>query len=349
MNPDTQFPTVPNTPPTGPNPTMTRLLGRSGMEVSALGFGCWAIGGPWTMATTQGPAQAGWGSVDDDESVRALHAAMAGGITFFDTAANYGAGHSETVLGRAIAGRRSEVVLATKFGYRSVDAATRHVEGIDTSPEGVRRACAGSLRRLGTDWIDLFQLHVGDLDLALVDDLLATLEDLVAEGSIRAYGWSTDDVERARRFATGPHCTAVQHQLNLLQRDPEMLDLCETLGLASINRGPLAMGLLTGAYDHGARFPADDIRAQGAAWMRYFVDGQPNQQWLERIASVRDILTAGGRTLAQGAIGWIWASSPVTVPIPGMRTVTQSESNAAALQHGPLTAAQLAEVNRLLA
>jgi aryl-alcohol dehydrogenase-like predicted oxidoreductase len=323
--------------------TAPRTLGGSGITVSALGIGCWAIGGPWTM----GPAQAGWGVVDDDESVRALHAAMAAGVTFFDTAANYGAGHSEVVLGRAVAGRRDDVVLATKFGY-GVDEAAGHVEGVEVGPEAVRQSCADSLRRLGTDRIDLFQLHVGDLEPALADDVRAVLDDLVTEGLIRAYGWSTDDVERARRFSQGPHAVAVQHRLNVLEDAPELLALCEDRNLASTDRSPLAMGLLTGSYDHGARFGPDDLRAHRVAWMDYFVDGQPNPGSLRRIAAIREILTSQGRTPAQGALAWIWARSPVTIPIPGVRTVGQAEGNAGALEHGPLTPAQLAEIDQLL-
>lgn len=324
--------------------TTRRTLGRSGIDVSALGVGCWAIGGPWTMDGQQ----AGWGEVDDDESVRALHAAMAGGVTFFDTAANYGAGHSEVVLGRAVADRRSDVVLATKFGY-AVDEAGKSVSGVDVTPDAVRRSCAESLRRLGTDWIDLFQLHVGDLEPARAEDVRAVLEGLVDEGTIRAYGWSTDDVDRARVFAAGPRCASVQHQLNVLEDNPAMLDFCESENLASINRGPLGMGVLTGAYDGGARLSATDVRATGAAWMKYFIDGRPNPEWLARAAAIREVITSGGRTPAQGALAWIWARSPATVPIPGVRTVAQAEANAAALQHGPLTQVQMAEVARLLA
>jgi aryl-alcohol dehydrogenase-like predicted oxidoreductase len=323
----------------------TRVLGRSGIEVSALGVGCWAIGGPWTM----GPNQAGWGAVDDEESVRALRAAMDAGVTFFDTAATYGAGHSETVLGRAVGARRSEVVLATKFGY-PVDEAGRHVdEGADVSPAAIERSCADSLRRLGTDWVDLFQLHVGDLDPALADDVVDTLEGLVGTGMIRGYGWSTDDVDRARRFARGPHCTAVQHRLNVLEDAPEMLALCAEQGLAAVNRTPLAMGLLAGRYDQSTRFDPQDLRAHRIGWMEYFVDGRPDPRWLARVEAVRQVLTSGGRTLAQGALAWIWARSPVTVPVPGVRTVAQAEGNAAALAHGPLTAAELAEIERILA
>jgi aryl-alcohol dehydrogenase-like predicted oxidoreductase len=325
--------------------TPARPLGRSGIQVSALGTGCWAIGGPWTM----GGREAGWGPVDDDESIRAVQASVAGGVTFFDTAANYGAGHSETVLGRAVAGRRPDVVIATKFGYRVDEAAGAVDPAPDVSPEAVERSCAESLRRLGTDWIDLFQLHVGDLEPALADDVLATLEGLVERGSIRAYGWSTDDADRARRFAEGPNCAAVQHRLNVLEDAPEILALAEERQLAAVNRSPLAMGLLSGRYDETSRFDPQDLRAHRVEWMQYFVDGRPNPQWLARIAAVRDVLTAGGRTLAQGALAWIWARSPVAVPIPGVRTVAQAEGNAAALQYGPLTAQQVADIDGILA
>lgn len=294
-----------------------------------------------------GALEAGWGTVDDDESVRAVQAAVAAGVTLFDTAANYGAGQSERVLGRAVAGNRAEVVLATKFGYE-VDEAAGVVRGVDASPEAVRRSCEASLRRLGTDYLDLFQFHVGDFPLEQVDGVLETLEALVAEGNIRAYGWSTDDPDRAERFAAGTHCVSVQHQLNVLEDAPAMLALCEQAGLASINRGPLAMGLLTGKYAAGADFEATDVRRSSPDWLTYFRDGQPSPEWLGCLEAVREVLTSSGRTLAQGALAWLWARSPATLPIPGFRTVRQVEENAGALTYGPLTPAQMAEVERLL-
>src|SRR6185312_5480442 len=130
-------------------------------------------------------------------------------------------------------------------------------------------------------------------------------------------------------------------------RDPCFV--CEDLELASVNRSPLAMGLLSGRYDETTRFDAQDLRAHQIDWMQYFTDGRPNPEWLSRVAAVRDVLTADGRTLAQGALGWIWARSWATVPVPGVRTVAQAESNAAALEHGPLEPVQLAEIERILA
>jgi aryl-alcohol dehydrogenase-like predicted oxidoreductase len=322
---------------------MGRVLGRSGIEVSEIGFGCWAIGGPFTAG---GGGPNGWGESDDGESVAAIRRALELGITFFDTADVYGAGHSEQVLGRALGGHRDEVVIATKFGY-TFDTGRREVTGEDASSAYIRRACLASLRRIGTDRIDLYQLHLGELPLDRAQEVVGTLEGLVSDGLIRAYGWSTDDPQRAAAFASGPHCAAVQHELNALADDAGMLAVCGTLDLASVNRGPLAMGLLTGKYGPAARLPVDDVRS-AQPWVDYFADGRPAPQWLARLDAIRDVLTSGERTLAQGALCWLLARSPRTVPIPGIRTVAQAEQNAAPLRQGPLTPAEMAEITQLL-
>ena len=181
----------------------TRALGRSGIEVSALGMGCWAIGGPFW----EGETPHGWGKVDDNELMRAVQRAIDLGITFFDTANVYGAGHSERVLARALAGRRAEVVIATKFNA-VFDESTRQVTGSDPSPAGIRKACADSLRRLDTDYIDLYQFHDNGFPVERAGPVRETLEALVQEGKIRAYGWSTDFPESAEFFAAGKavHC-----------------------------------------------------------------------------------------------------------------------------------------------
>jgi aryl-alcohol dehydrogenase-like predicted oxidoreductase len=322
---------------------MKRVLGRSGIEISAMGVGSWTISGPFKYETIE----AGWGAVDDSESARAIRAAVLSGVNFFDTAANYGAGHAERVLGEALAGDRPKVVIATKFGY-GVYEHEKLVRGVDASDEAIRRSCEASLRRLRTDYIDLFQFHVGNYPLERVPDVLATLEALVSEGAIRAYGWSTDDGERAARFSRGEHCASVQHQLNVLEDHPAMLALCESKGLASINRAPLAMGLLTGKYSSRASFEPTDIRSNNLEWMKYFKNGQANPDWLARLEAIRHVLTSNGRTLAQGALAWLWARSPVTVPIPGFRTVAQVEENARALEFGPLAPGQMDAIDTIL-
>ncbi|MEA5077714.1 MAG: aldo/keto reductase [Anaerolineaceae bacterium] len=323
---------------------MKRILGRSGIEVSALGMGCWAIGGPFFSGETP----QGWGQVDDAESTRAIHAALDHGVTFFDTANVYGAGHSERVLGAALGNKRSHVVIATKFNA-VFDEATRQVTGSDASPAGIRKACEDSLSRLGTDYIDLYQFHDNGFPAKDAQPVRDTLEELVKAGKIRAYGWSTDFVESAEFFAGGEKCTSIQLQLNVLDDNAPMLALCEKHNLAAINRGPLAMGLLTGKYSNGTTVSIDDVRGQKSPdWMKYFKNGTPNPEWLAMRDAIVDILTSNGRTIAQGALAWNWGRSPLTIPIPGFRTVKQVEENAGALQFGPLLPEQMAEVEKIL-
>jgi len=314
---------------------MKRKLGKSGIEVSAMGMGCWAIGGPWTWSDGD---QMGWGEVDDNESIRAIHRTLDLGINLFDTAANYGAGHSEKILGRALAGRRDKAVIATKFGHM-INQQTRVVGSDDSAIiANVRRDCDNSLRRLGTDYIDLCQLHEGEFDPIKAVELRGILEELVAEGKIRAYGWSTDLPDRARVFAEGEHCAANQHDLNVFMDAPESLQVCEQYNLASINKNPLFRGILTGKFSADSSLPENDIRH---GWD--FTQGRGAAR-LRMVEAVRDILTQGGRTLAQGALAWIWARSPVTIPIPGIRTERQAEENAGAMQFGPLNQQQMDDI-----
>lgn len=321
----------------------TRNWGRSGIQTSALGLGCWAIGAEWQ--DSQGNPL-GWGSVDDGESIRAIRQAIELGVTFFDTADVYGAGHSERVLGRALAGRRGSVVIASKWG-NTFDEATRTMTGTDSSPEYVRRALVASLRRLGTDYLDLYQLHLSDAPAEVAASLRDACEDLVGEGLIRGYAWSTDDPQRAAIFAAGGHCAAVQHECSVLHDDPRMLALCDEHDLASINRSPLAMGLLSGKYDASRRLAAGDIRATPPTWLRYFRDGAAAPRWLARTEAISAVLCTDGRTRAQGALAWLWARSPRTIPIPGFRTVAQVVENVSALRHGPLRPEQLTEIDIL--
>ena len=325
--------------------TGRRPLGGSGIDVTALGLGCWAIGGPVRGADGK---PIGWGDVDDAESVRAIRAGLAAGVTFFDTADVYGVGRSERLLGEALGADRDRVVIATKFGI-AFSEDERRATGTDPSPAYVRRACEASLARLRTDRIDLYQLHIGDAPLDEADEIAGVLEELVREGVIGSYGWSTDDAERAERWAGRGTCSAVQHTLNVFQDAPEVLDVCRRHGLASINRSPLAAGFLTGKYVPGTRIGADDWRVEQRDWSTFFdAHGEPEPAWLERLDAIREILTSDGRTPAQGALAWIWAHSPVTIPIPGFKTVAQAEENAGAIAHGPLRPEQLDEIGALL-
>ena len=323
---------------------ISRILGRSDLPVSAVGLGCWAIGGPFY----RGETPVGWGIVDDNESIHAVQRGLDLGVTFIDTSNVYGAGHSERVLARALAGKRSQVVLATKFG-NLFNEDTRQITGSDASPASIRRQCEELLRRLGTDFIDLYQFHLGGYDLEQAVEVREALEGLVKDGLIRWYGWSTDDVQRAQFFAAGAHCTAVQHQINVLTDAPEMLAVCSQENLASVDRGPLAMGLLTGKFKPETTLGIDDVRgAKSPDWMAFFKNGKPNPEWYQKVEAIREILTSGGRTMAQGALAWLWARSPLTVPIPGFRTVAQVEDNAGAMRFGPLAPEQMKEIDALM-
>jgi aryl-alcohol dehydrogenase-like predicted oxidoreductase len=325
-----------------------RVLGRSGVEISPMGLGCWAIGGPWTL--TGDPA--GWSAVDDAESVRAIHAALDRGVNFFDTAANYGAGHSERILGRALKGMRDRTVIATKFGYR-VDEQGKAVMPYGESAEDsdpvphIRADLESSLRRLETEYVDVYQLHIWGLRIDRALQVRDVLEQLVEEGKIRTYGWSTDRVDAVRAFSTSPRCGVVQQQFSVLDGNAELLGLCEEWNLASLNRGPLGMGLLTGKFSSASGFADDDVRRH-MDWHPGFRNGKPSPEWLRRLDTIRDVLTAGGRTLAQGALGWLWARSGKTIPIPGFRNARQAEENAGAMEFGPLTLAQMKEIEGIL-
>ncbi|HSK66707.1 MAG TPA: aldo/keto reductase, partial [Anaerolineales bacterium] len=283
--------------------TMRRTLGRSGLQVSALGLGCWAIGGPWFWLDGQG----GWGDIDDNESVRAIHRALDLGVNFFDTAANYGTGHSEQILARALEGKRDQAVIATKFGFNVNEAEKRVTFREDDHLKYVREECEASLRRLNMDVIDLYQLHVWNYEIEKVPAMVDLLESLVKDGKIRYYGWSTDSVEGARLFAEGRHCVAIQHDLNVVLDAPEMIALCEELNLASVNRSPLARGALSGKYAKDAVFPQNDVRNDEWSRDHFFAPT------LDQLDKIREILTSSGRTLVQGALAWIWARSEKTV------------------------------------
>jgi aryl-alcohol dehydrogenase-like predicted oxidoreductase len=309
-----------------------------------MGFGGWAIGGPFFSPDGE---PFGWGEVEDDESIAAIRASFDAGVTLFDTANVYGTGRSEEVLARALAGRRDQVVLATKWGNTMLPE-TRVLDEPDGSVANMRRSLAGSLQRLNTDYVDLFQFHLNDYAGPEVDDLREALEDLVRAGKIRAYGWSTDHVDRARQWLGGPNYRAVQAEINVLADNPAVIREAEQNGLACLNRGPLAMGLLSGKYTADSRIGNGDIRNLSPDWLRYFDDGVPTAEFLSKLDAVRDILTSDRRSLVQGAIAWLWARSEVNIPIPGIRTVDQARENAAAMDFGPLTSPQMEEIEQLL-
>jgi len=317
-----------------------RKLGRSNIKISPIGLGCYAIGGTFKIENGK---PWGWSDVEDAESIRAIHAGLELGINFLDTAQAYGCGHSETVIGKAIKGRRDKVVLATKFG-KQIDEVNKQVLGSSIAPADIKQGCADSLRRFGTDYIDLFQWHESSGALDDVPAVIAVLEELVAEGKIRYYGWSTDDPERVRAFAQNKNCVAVQNRMHVFDTPTELLALCDELNLASINRGPLMMGILTGKFNADSKFDEEDVRHS----LRFDFSQGRLSEILAKVESIREILTADGRTMAQGALGWILAKSNRTIPIPGFKNVKQVEQNAGVLDFGPLTSEQIEEIDKIL-
>lgn len=212
-----------------------------------------------------------------------------------------------------------------------VDPEKKAFVGSSADPAYIRESCDDSLRRLDTDVIDLFQFHWGDFHPAGAPEVSEVLEELVAAGKIRWYGWSTDHPDRAAAFAGSPHMTAVQLEVNVLRDAPEMIELCETHDWAGLIKRPLSSGLLSGKYDADSKFPEDDGR-------RSWDLGAPGaSELLAAVGGLRPMLTVGGRTMAEGAIAWVLARSDWLIPIPGFKTVEQVEVNAGVLARGPLT------------
>ena len=307
-----------------------------------IGMGCWAIGGPlWS-----GETPLGYSGTDDAESARTIEAAWAAGVRVFDTAAVYGAGHSEELLGQVL-GNRAGSVVVSKFGP-VFDRDTRQVIRNDTAPAAIRASVEASLARLRRDRIDVLLCHVNTLPVAAVPEVFDTLEALRGEGKIGSYGWSTDFPERLDAAAGWPGFAAVEYTMNLFFDAPSQHAVAERHGLQQLIRSPLAMGLLTGKFTAGARVAADDIRANTFDWLDYFKDGTVSDALIARLDAVRKLLTTGGRTPGQGALGWLLARSPSLIPVPGAKTVAQAEENAAAMAFGPLPAEVMDEIEALI-
>jgi aryl-alcohol dehydrogenase-like predicted oxidoreductase len=322
---------------------LTRRLGKSDIQVSALGMGCWAIGGPWTWDQPgEDPIPAGWGKIDDRESIRAIHTALDLGINFFDTAANYGAGHSEKILGKALEERREGVAIATKFGHVINESEKLVYKDDNQVLNNLLLDCENSLRRLGTDYIDIYQFHEPNYDTEKATLVMEVLEQLVAEGKIRYYGWSTDLPDRADIFTKGEHCTAIQFALNINHDNLEMRALCKEFDLGGINKSPLNKGILTGKFNPNSTFPKNDIR-HGLN----FKEGLPAER-LMQVDALREVLTSQGHTLAQAALAYIWALDERMVPIPGFKTVEQVRENAGTLERGPLNEEQMAQISKII-
>jgi aryl-alcohol dehydrogenase-like predicted oxidoreductase len=313
-------------------------LERPRLNVGKMGLGCWAIGGAfWDKG-----GYMGYGVVSDAESRRALECALEMGIRFFDVAGVYGCGHAERLLGAAIA-KNPDVVIAAKFGY-TFDETTRTVTGTDISAAGIRTALEQSLVRLRRDQIEIYQLHLFDLPLETALEVSGVLDGLVQEGLIRQYAWCCEQPEKLRGFAEQTAASLVPILLNVFEGNRQLPKLCAELGLDVVVRRPLGMGLLAGKLQAGHQFDAADMRLR-FGWD--LAQGKQAKQ-LATLENLRQCLTVGGRTLAQGALGWLWAFAPNLIPIPGFKTVAQVQENVGALLFGALPQAAMLEIESVL-
>ena len=313
-----------------------------GRSVPRIGIGTWAAGGAarWSDTSTI------YGEVDDSRSQAALALAYDIGARVFDTAAAYGAGNAELILGRALKGR-DDAVIVTKVGYFG-DPETRKIAPEDASAAAIRTSIDKSRQRLQRDRIDVALLHINEYPIERAGEVFDTLGLLRQEGKIGGFGWSTDHHERLAAYVSRDGFVAVENDFNVFTPANELMAVAARENLVSFSRLPLAMGLLTGKYTPAMKLPADDVRGGNAEWMVFFRDGAADAHYLSRLAAIRDLLTSDGRTLAQGALGWILARSAIALPVPGFTRPEQVEDNLGALEKGPLPAAVMVEIDAVL-
>ncbi len=311
-----------------------RRLGKTGRRVSAIGFGAWAIGGSW-------------GSVDDDVSLAALHAAADAGVTLIDTADVYGDGRSERLIGRFLRDRAGEAFfVATKMG-RSVSQVAANY-----TPEAFRDWVDGSRERLGVDRVDLVQLHCPPIEVYYRPDLFEALDALVADGSIAAYGVSVERVEEALKAIEFPGVATVQIIYNIVRQRPADRFLAEAArrDVGVLARVPLASGLLSGKLTRDTAFQPDDHRAFNRHGESFDVGetfaGLDYETGLELVEELRSLVPPGA-TLTQLALRWILMAEAVTVAIPGAKTPDQARANAAAADLAPLPSATMERIREL--
>jgi aryl-alcohol dehydrogenase-like predicted oxidoreductase len=309
----------------------TRMLGRSGLAVSALGFGC--------MGLNFGYANA----VSREDGIRLIRAAVERGVTFFDTAEVYGPFTNEEMVGAALAPVRDQVVIATKFGF-AIDAEGRQ-SGLDSRPEHIRAVCDASLRRLGIEVIDLFYQHRVDPAVP-IEDVAGAVRDLIAAGKVRHFGLSEPSADTARRAHAVQPVAALQNEYSLWTRGPEsngILAACEELGIGLVAYSPLGKGFLTGAMSAETTLAPGDFRAR---LPRFTKEAMAQNQAL--VDLLKRIADAKGATVAQIALAWLLAQKPWIVPIPGTTKLHRLEENIGAAEI-TLGADELGEIERAAA
>ncbi len=311
-------------------------------EIAPLGMGCWAIGG----AFFAGDQSLGFANVNDATSLRTVHAALEAGIRLFDTAAVYGAGHSERLLGKALKNHPHAMVMS-KLGT-SFDERSKQILDNDPDSANVITAIDASLRRLQRDCIDVMFLHLNSLSSELAAPIFEQMEVARKAGKIRAFGWSTDFPASAMAMAGMDGFIGIEHVMSVFIDVPSMQSTIEKKDLIAFIRSPLAMGILTGKFDENSVLPVDDVRSMNSDRRDYFHDSKVSTRYLHNLAAVAEMLQTGGRSLSQGALGWLMAKSARNIPLPGARTVEQIQDNAGAVDFGPLPHEVMTEIESLI-
>ena len=291
-----------------------RKLGKSNLEVSALGLGCMG------MSMSYGPPR------DKQQMISLLHAAVDRGITFFDTAEVYGPFTNEELVGEALAPYRAQVVIATKFGFK-IDPKERRQAGLDSRPEHIREAAEGSLKRLKTDVIDLYYQHRVDPNVP-IEDVAGTVKDLIHQGKVKHFGLSEAGVQTIRRAHAVQPVTALQNEYSLWFREPEreVLPTVEELGIGFVPYSPLGRGFLTGKINENTTFDSSDFRNK---LPRFTAQARKaNQAVVDLLGKIAKRKNA---TPAQIALAWLLAQKPWIVPIPGTTKLERLEENIGAV------------------
>ena len=305
-----------------------RKLGKSGLEVSAIGLGCMG------MSQSFGPLP------DKNDAIYLIHAAVERGVNFFDTAEVYGqAHHNEELVGEALAPFKGKVLIATKFGIQTVNGK----QVLDSKPEVIRRSIEGSLRRLRIETIDLYYQHRVDPQVP-IEEVAGVIQDLIKEGKIRHWGLSEAGVETVRRAHAVQPLAAVESEYFMMWRSPEqeLLPVLEELGISLVPFAPLGKGFLTGTIDKNAKFGSDDFRSKQPRFQSENLEA--NQALVELIKQAAAEKQA---TPAQIALAWVLAQKPWIVPIPGTRKLERLEENIGAADI-ELTQEELTDLNAAL-